>query len=104
MEVTQVTQFCRRYMPSKPIGEHEMPINPPVFRGVESKNQFNPNPDPKPRPSAPISGPVLPVESSNTYIPMEEPRVDAGKMMAPPTFRGINIERSNQVLNSLKNT
>lgn len=74
-----------------------MPINPPVFRGVESKNQFNPAPESKPKLSVPMSGPVLPVESSNKYVPMDEPKVESDKFMAPPTFRGINIERNNQV-------
>ena len=44
-----------------------------------------------------MSGPVLPVESSNKYVPMDEPKVESDKFMAPPTFRGINIERNNQV-------
>ena len=86
-----------KYMPQKPISDHEMQINGPVFKGVESHNLYNPAMEHKPKADVPMTGPVLPVESSNHYVPMEEPKNEWERVMAPPTYRGINIERHNQV-------
>jgi hypothetical protein len=45
-----------------------------------------------------MTGPVIPGDFACHYTPMEEPRVVAERYMNPPTFRGIDIERHNQVI------
>ncbi len=86
-----------KYMPQVPMSDHQVQMNGPVFKGVESHNQFNPAMDPKPRAGTPMTGPVLPCDNSSHYIPMEEPKIEFERFMSAPTYRGINIERHNQV-------
>ena len=86
-----------KYSPQNPISDHPHQINGPVFKGVETHNLYNPAADPKPRAGTPMTGPVLPCESSNHYTPMEEPKIEFERFMSAPTYRGINIERHNQV-------
>ncbi len=45
-----------------------------------------------------MTGPVIPGDFACHYTPMVEPRVVAERYMNPPTFRGIDIERHNQVI------
>lgn len=78
-----------KFIPPKPISESVPLITGPVFKGVEHKNKYNPATEHKPKLDIPMSTPVLPVDASSFYIPMEEPKTDAGKMMAPPAYRGI---------------
>jgi len=90
--VYSVGNESHKFIPPKPISESVPLITGPVFKGVEHKNKYNPAVDHKPKPDTPMNFPVMPVESSNKYIPMEEPKTDPGKIMAPPAYRGIRYE------------